>query len=46
VGDRRVISRIMYVLRNGLKWRDTPKKYGPYKTLYNRFRVAKEAAGR
>jgi transposase len=35
--NRRVISGIVYVLRNGLKWRDTPKEYGPYKTLYNRF---------
>jgi transposase len=37
VDDRRVISGIVYVLRNGLRWRDAPKEYGPYKTLYNRF---------
>jgi transposase len=36
VDDRRVISGIVYVLRNGLKWKDVPKEYGPYKTLYNR----------
>jgi transposase len=35
--DRRVISGIVYVLRNGLKWCDAPKEFGPYKTLYNRF---------
>jgi transposase len=37
VDDRRVISGIVYVLRNGLKWKDAPREYGPYKTLYNRF---------
>jgi transposase len=37
VDDLKVISGIVYVLRNGLKWRDAPKEYGPYKTLYNRF---------
>ena len=37
VDDRRVISGIIYVIRNGLQWKDAPKAYGPYKTLYNRF---------
>ena len=37
VDDRRVVSRIVYVIRNGLQWKDAPKEYGPYKTLYNRF---------
>jgi transposase len=37
VDDCRVISGIVYVLRNGLRWRDAPRGYGPYKTLYNRF---------
>jgi transposase len=36
VDDRRVISRIMHVIRNGLMWRDAPERYGPFKTLYNR----------
>ena len=27
----------MYVIRNGLQWKDAPKEYGPHKTLYNRF---------
>ena len=38
VDDRRVISGIIYVLKSGLQWKDAPKEYGPYKTLYNRFR--------
>jgi putative transposase len=37
VDDRRVISGIVFVLKNGLRWRDAPRDYGPHKTLYNRF---------
>ncbi len=38
VDDRRVLSGIIHVIRNGLRWRDAPRDvYGPHKTLYNRF---------
>lgn len=37
VDDQRVISGIIYVIKHGLQWKDAPKAYGPYKTLYNRF---------
>ena len=37
VDDRRVISGIVFVIRNGLRWRDAAKEYGPHKTIYNRF---------
>jgi transposase len=37
VDDRRVVSGIIFVIRNGLRWRDAPKEYGPHKTIYNRF---------
>ena len=37
VDDRRVVSGIIFVIRNGLRWRDAPQDYGPHKTLYNRF---------
>ncbi len=37
VDNRRVISGIIHVIRNGLRWRDAPVVYGPRKTLYNRF---------
>ena len=37
VDDCRVISGIIYVLKNGLQWKDAPRQYGPHKTLYNRF---------
>lgn len=28
---------IIFVIRNGLRWRDAPTEYGPAKTIYNRF---------
>lgn len=37
VDDGRVVSGIIFVIRNGLRWRDAPAEYGPHKTLYNRF---------
>lgn len=38
VDDRRVLSGIIFVNRNGLRWRDAPAEYGPSKTLYNRWK--------
>lgn len=38
VDDRRVLSGIIFVNRNGLRWCDAPKEYGPSKTLYNRWK--------
>lgn len=35
--DRRVLSGIIYVICNGLQWKDAPKSCGPPKSLYNRF---------
>jgi putative transposase len=35
--DRRVLSGIPFVIRNGLRWCDAPAAYGPHKTIYNRF---------
>jgi putative transposase len=37
VDDRRILSGIIFVIRNGLRWRDAPGEYGPHKTIYNRF---------
>lgn len=45
VDDRRIVSEIIFVIRNGLRWRDAPAEYGPHKpvssaverTIYNRF---------
>lgn len=38
VDDRRVLSGIIFIIRNGLRWCDAPKEYGPPKTLYNRWK--------
>ena len=37
VDDRRVLSGIIFINRNGLRWCDAPREYGPPKTLYNRW---------
>jgi len=37
VDDRLVISEIIFVIQNALRWRDAPRDYGPHKTIYNRF---------
>jgi len=37
VDDRRVLSGIIFVNRNGLRWRDAPREYGSHKTFYNRW---------
>ncbi|WP_268238482.1 transposase [Roseovarius pacificus] len=37
VDKRRILSGIVCINRNGLHWCDAPKKYGPSKTLYNRW---------
>lgn len=44
VDDRRVVSGLVYVLKNGLQWEDSPKGHGPHKTLDNRFRRLSELA--
>ncbi|MGR3373256.1 MAG: IS5 family transposase [Pseudooceanicola nanhaiensis] len=38
VDDRRVLSGIIFINRNGLRWRDAPSEYGPRKTLYNQWK--------
>jgi transposase len=35
VDDQRIRSGIIFINRNGLKWRDAPMENGPHKTLYN-----------
>jgi len=37
VDDGRVLSGIIHVQRNGLRWQDAPAIYGPHKSLNNRF---------
>ena len=38
VDDKRVLSGIIFINRNGLRRRDAPESYGPHKTLYNRWK--------
>lgn len=38
VDDRRVLSGVIFINHNGLRWCDAPKEYGPAKTRYNRWK--------
>ncbi len=38
VDDLRVLSGIVSINRNGLRWCVAPREYGPPKTLYNRWK--------
>jgi transposase len=33
-----VLNGIFWILCSGAKWRDLPERYGPWKTVYDRFR--------
>jgi transposase len=37
VDNRRIVSAIVFVIKNWLRWRDARHDYGPRKTIYNRF---------
>lgn len=39
VDDRRVLIGIIFINRNGLRWRDAPREYCPPKTFYNRWKL-------
>ena len=41
--DRRIISGIIHMLQSGARWRDCPLEFGPYTTVYNRFKVGQSA---
>jgi transposase len=38
-----VLNGILWVLRTGAPWRDLPERYGPWQTVYSRFRRWREA---
>lgn len=40
---RTVLNGIVWVLRTGAPWRDLPERYGPWQTVYSRFRRWREA---
>ena len=35
---RRILNGIRWRLKTGVPWRDIPERYGPWRTLYSRFR--------
>lgn len=36
-GDRLFIEAVLFRLKAGLPWRDLPERFGPWKSVYNRF---------
>lgn len=36
--DRLVLNGIFWILNTGAPWRDMPERYGPWQTVYSRFR--------
>jgi transposase len=38
VEDRQVVNGMVYKIRPGVSWRDLPERYGPWQTVYTRFR--------
>ena len=41
--DRKLLNGIFYVLRGGIAWRELPEQYGPWSTVYGRFRAWRDA---
>ena len=35
---REILNGIFWIARSGAAWRDLPERYGPYSTVYKRFR--------
>jgi transposase len=41
--DRQILNVIFWILCSGAKWSDLPEHYGPWKTVYQRFRQWRDA---
>ncbi len=37
LGDRLFIEAVLFRAKTGLPWRDPPERFGPWKSVYNRF---------
>ena len=37
LGDRCFVDAVLYRAKTGIPWRDLPERFGPWKTVYNRF---------
>ncbi|MDQ1042199.1 IS5 family transposase [Streptomyces sp. V4I2] len=38
IADQQVINGMVYKIRTGVSWRDLPERYGPWQTVYTRYR--------
>jgi transposase len=36
-GDRLFVEAVIFRAKTGLQWRDLPERFGPWKSVYNRF---------
>ena len=36
-GDRLFVDAVLFRAKTGVPWRDLPERFGPWKTIYNRF---------
>ena len=41
--NRLMINAMIWIVRSGAPWRDLPERYGPWKSVYSRFRKWIEA---
>lgn len=37
IGDRQFVDAVLYRGKTGIPWRDLPDRFGPWKSVYNRF---------
>lgn len=37
IGERMFIDAVLYRAKTGCPWRDLPERFGPWKSVYNRF---------
>jgi transposase len=37
IGDREFVDAVLYRAKTGVPWRDLPERFGPWKSVYNRF---------
>lgn len=37
LGDRHFVDAVLYRAKTGIPWRDLPERFGPWKSVYNRF---------
>lgn len=38
INDRSMLDSVLWILRSGAAWRDMPDEFGPWSTVYQRFR--------